>query len=139
MKSITKYRTDLLNISSKCSWQWISGNQSMIKALISFSQRNYVHLLRYFSTAPPRKNAVSAFQVSSKLLLFYLGRFLKKLADDQCSSITKGSIYHIKYMYIHPFTIVVNWPEIGGLMEVSTMFYICRYCVFTWWGRASLP
>ncbi len=23
----------------------------------------------------------------------YLGRFLKKLADDQCTSITKGSIY----------------------------------------------
>ncbi len=29
--------------------------------------------------------------------VFYLGRFLKKLADDQCSSITKGSIYHIKH------------------------------------------
>ncbi len=27
----------------------------------------------------------------------------KKLADDQCSSITKGSIYHIK-LYVHkPF------------------------------------
>ncbi len=31
---------------------------------------------------------------------FYLGRFLKKLADDQCSSITKGSIYHINH-YVH--------------------------------------
>ena len=29
---------------------------------------------------------------------FHLGRFLKKLApDDQCSSITKDSIYHIKH------------------------------------------
>ncbi len=28
---------------------------------------------------------------------FYLERFLKKLADDQCFSITKGSIYHIKH------------------------------------------
>ncbi len=34
---------------------------------------------------------------------FYLGRFLKKLSDDQCSSITKGSIYHIKHMYIDLF------------------------------------
>ncbi len=66
---------------------------------------------------------------------FYLGRFLTKLADDQCSSITKGSIYHIKHMYIHPFTTVVDWLEIGSLMEVSAMFYICRYCVFAWNGR----
>ncbi len=66
---------------------------------------------------------------------FYLGRFLKKLADDQYSSITKGSIKHIKHMYIHHFTTVVNWPEIGCWMEVSTMFYICRYCDFTLWGR----
>ncbi len=22
-------------------------------------------------------------------------------------------------------------------MEVCTMFYICRYCIFTWWGRTS--
>ena len=35
---------------------------------------------------------------------FYLGRFIKKLADDQCSSITKVSIYHIKHMSIQPFT-----------------------------------
>ncbi len=38
-------------------------------------------------------------------------------------------------MYIQPFTTVVDWPEIGCLMEVSTMFCICRYCVFTWDGR----
>ncbi len=69
---------------------------------------------------------------------FYLGRFLKKLADDQCSSITKGSVYHIKHIYIQPFTTVVDWPEIWCLMEVSTMFYICRYCVFTWCGRVIL-
>ncbi len=28
-----------------------------------------------------------------------LERFLNKLADDQCSSITKGSIYHIKHVH----------------------------------------
>ena len=31
---------------------------------------------------------------------FYLGRFLKKLADDQCFSMTKGSIYHYQ-TYVH--------------------------------------
>ena len=52
---------------------------------------------------------------------FYLQRFLKKFADDQCSFITKGSI---KRMYIQPFTTVGDWSEIGWLMEVSTMFYM---------------
>ncbi len=51
------------------------------------------------------------------------------------SSITKGSIYHIKHMYIQHFAMGEDWPEIERLMEVSTMFYICRYCVFTWYGR----
>ena len=39
---------------------------------------------------------------------FYLERFLNKLADDQWSCIAKGSIYYMKHMSIHPFTIVVN-------------------------------
>ncbi len=45
-----------------------------------------------------------------------------KLPDDQCSSMTKGSIYYINHMYIQPFTAVVDQPEIGCLMEVSTTF-----------------
>ena len=32
-------------------------------------------------------------------------------------------------IYIQHFTTVVDWPEIGCLMEVYTMFYSCRYCV----------
>ncbi len=32
-----------------------------------------------------------------QITFFYLGRFLKKTADDQCSSISKGSMYHIKH------------------------------------------
>ena len=43
------------------------------------------------------KNVVCAFQITFKLLSFYLGRFMKKLADDQCSSITKGNICHTKH------------------------------------------
>ncbi len=38
----------------------------------------------------------------------------------------------MKRMYIQPFTKGVDWPEIWHLMEVSTMFYICGYCVFTY-------
>ncbi len=52
---------------------------------------------------------------------FYLGRFLKKLADDQSASITKGSIYHIKLVHT-TFYMGVDWLVIGRLMEVSIMF-----------------
>ena len=60
----------------------------------------------------------------------------KKLAVDQCSSITKSSIY-ILNMSIRPFTTRVDGPEIGhlGLIEVSIMFYICTYCVFILFSR----
>ncbi len=55
---------------------------------------------------------------------FHPGRFMKKLADDQCFSPIKGSIYHIKHTSIQPFTMGVDLPEIGCLMEVSIMFGI---------------
>ena len=38
-------------------------------------------------------------------------------------------------MYIQPFNTVVDRSDSGCIMEVSTMFYICRYCVFTWFSR----
>ena len=50
---------------------------------------------------------------------FYHGKFLKNLADYQCSVITKESIYHIEHILIQPFIMGVDWPEIGCLMEVS--------------------
>ncbi len=66
---------------------------------------------------------------------FYLERFLKKLADDQCYLITKGSIYHIKHLSTQPFTMGVAWPEIARLMEVSIMFNSCTYCLLTLYDR----
>ncbi len=106
---------------------------------------NYIseELLRYLSSvrtsqqpssAPPIKKRSICISDFMQTTFLYLGKFLKKLADDQCSSITKGSIYRINHI-----TTVVDWPEIRCLMEVSTMFHICRYCVFTWDGRAALP
>ncbi len=60
-----------------------------------------------------------------KITFFYLGRYLKKLADDQFSSLTKGRIYHINHMYIQPFTQVVDWPEIC-FTYVDTAFLLGR-------------
>ena len=45
------------------------------------------------TSALQSKNTVSAFH-------FHAILSFKKLVDNQCSSITKGSIYHIKY-YLH--------------------------------------
>ncbi len=70
--------------------------------------------------------------------LFCLRRFLKKLADDQYSSISKGSIYYIKHTSIEPFAMGMGWPEINHLMEVSIMFDICTYCVFTLYSSNAL-
>ena len=39
---------------------------------------------------------------------FYLGKFLKKLADDQCASTTKGGIYYMKHMHIQHFSLGVD-------------------------------
>ncbi len=60
---------------------------------------------------------------------FYLGRFLKKVADDHCSSITKGSIYHIKH--VHTTFYNGSGQTWNCFMEVSFMFDICSYYVFT--------
>ena len=75
------------------------------------------------------KNTVCAFQITYQLLPVTFKD--KKLLEEQCSSITKSSIYHIKHMPIQPFTMWVDWLEIGSLMEVSIMFDICTYCIFT--------
>ena len=40
----------------------------------------------------------------------------------------KGSIYHIKDNGHTTFTMGVDLPEIGRIMEVSIMFDICTYC-----------
>ncbi len=94
----------------------------------------HLHLMwqrnKHLNTASVSKNADFI-----KATLFYHGRFLKKSADDQFSSITKGSICHIKHIYTQPFTIGVDWPKIVCLMEVSTLFCICTYCIFTRYGR----
>ena len=55
---------------------------------------------------------------------FYLEKLLKKLADNQCSSISKGSIYHIKHMYIQPFTTIVDW--LVSNLTLILHFYLVR-------------
>ncbi len=69
------------------------------------------------------------------ITFFCLGKFLKWLADDQFSSMTKGSICYIKHMYIQPVSMGVDWEEIWYQMDVSTMFYFFRYCLFFFVGQ----
>ena len=56
----------------------------------------------------------------------------------QQESYEVGGSRTISNMYIQPFTKAVDWPEMLILMELSTMFYICKYCFFTWWESTVL-
>ncbi len=52
---------------------------------------------------------------------FYLGRFLKKIADDQSFSISKGSIYHIKHVhtaFYYGKGLAQNWAFNGSTYRV---------------------
>ncbi len=63
--------------------------------------------------APPGKNTVVSDYIRNyKPTFFYLKRLMKKLTDDQCSARTKGSIAYMKHVYIQPFAMEVDWPEI---------------------------
>ncbi len=81
--------------------------------------------LQYCPTKWKRSICISDFMQTN---FFYLGKFLKKLSNEQYSLITKGSIYHIKHTPIQPFTMSFK-------MEVSIMFNIWRYSIFTWYWK----
>ncbi len=59
---------------------------------------------------------------------FYLGRFLNKLADDQCSSITNGSIYHVKHdvntIFYHGSGLICNCTLNGRIYFVKSVKYM---------------
>ncbi len=123
------------------SWQSLLNSVCSTQGMWETNMITIFHLQSVQSIILPHqvKMQYLHFRFHANYTFFYSGRFLKKLADDQCSSISKGSIYHINHMDMQPFTTVVSWPEIGCLMEVSTMFDICTYCIFTWDGRIPIP
>ena len=57
-----------------------------------FSTLLHWHFEEVTSSAQQSKNTVCAFQITCKLLSFTSDDSWRKKADDQCSSITKGSI-----------------------------------------------
>ncbi len=56
------------------------------------------------------------------------------LVDDQCSSITKGSIYHVKHNVHTTFSHRSGLTR-NCMFDGTIIITICRYCVLTWWGR----
>ncbi len=72
------------------------------------------------------------FRLHTNYTFFYLERFLKKLADNHCSSITKGSIYHIKHIYVHTTFyyssgLIRNWMFNGSIYYVLHLQIRCFY------------
>ncbi len=84
-----------------------------------------LHMSNY-KAVPLSSNAVlvSAIQISCKL---WFERFLKNLlADDQYSSKTKGSIYHIICTNIL-HTVVSELTRNLTFNEASTLFYLFTF------------
>ncbi len=86
-------------------------------------------------SAPQSNNAVSTFQIICRVLSFVLDN---SWSDEQTiNPLPKLIEYllHVYQTYIQPFSMEVDRREIWHQVDVSTMIYICRYCVFTLWGR----
>ena len=123
VKGLLNSGIQFMSLHTKLSW---------LILFIAYTQSNYEnHFTTLASVLSHKINAVCAFQITYNLFPFFSGRFLKKLAEDQCSSMTEGSIYHIKHIFIQLFTMRVDWPD-EHLTEVSDMLLnICTYCIFT--------
>ncbi len=104
---------------------------------------NERHSNQHCISAPLSKNAVSALPISCKLYSFTLKRFLKKLADNQCSSITKGSICYIKHnVQVHTtFShrwMIRNLAFNGSIYYVLNLQILCFYLVPQIWQRVRI-
>ncbi len=104
---------------------------------------NYILICQNIRTsknkfAPLSKKRTIYISDFMQTTFFYLDRFMKKLADNQFSSITKGRIFYtcMKHNVYTTFNLSSGLTR-KCVMEVFTMLYICRYCVFTWYGRIS--
>ncbi len=58
---------------------------------------NYRAYIALYICPTPRKNVVCAFLDHTESTFFCLRKLLKKIADDQYCSVTKGSIYYNKH------------------------------------------
>ena len=106
--------------------------QTFLWGLFIVERLQYYYTIHHRQTAPPSKNTVHFCICSSDSMQTTSLVFMKKLPDDQCFSITKDSIFHIKHVYN---LLPQYW--IGQktctccrcLMEVSTctMFYIWAF------------
>ena len=81
-------------------------------------------------SAPQSKNAVSAFYITRRVLSSVSEKFLKWLADDQSSFITKGSIYYVKHVYLQPFCMEVDWQEIWHQMDICFIFVDTAFLLY---------
>ena len=84
-------------------------------------EQSYTNDICTTTTIPQQVKAQHLhFRFHANYFFTLIGRFLKKLADEQCSSITKGSIYCIKYVN-KTFHHESDWPEIA-ILEVSIKY-----------------
>ncbi len=109
---MTHSLVNLTLINKTSSIQWNDSIHPVKITILSSSARVvcWINNIAQYApiSAPQTKNAIWAFQITMQSTFFYPGRFLKNLADNQESSLTKGCIYHTKHMSIEPFTMRVD-------------------------------
>ena len=79
-----------------------NSDNNAIPAAFSIRRRNFVVVSKMPAGILQSKNAVCAFLITYKIISFTLEDSKRNQQTyDQCSSITTGSIYHIKHINVH--------------------------------------
>ncbi len=73
-----------------------------------FAPEHFIYNYVGTDSAAPQNKDTLCISDHTQSAFFCLGKFMKKLTDDQCSLLTKGSIYYIKYIYMQPFSMKVE-------------------------------
>ena len=85
--------------------------------------------------APPSKNAVSHFTFHANLFSW---KSSEEINRQSMLWFPKLKAVSTISNIIQPVTTVVDWPEIGWLMGVSTMFYLQILRFYLVWQRYTL-
>ncbi len=101
-------------------------------------ETNHLLFIKTFSSVPLRKNAVCALQIICNYFLLPCKIHEEiTVVDDQCSSITKESIYHIKHVhttFYHSSGLTRNLMFNGSIYYVLFLQILCFNLLGQSWG-----
>ena len=124
------------NQPEKFQLQWINivimqkgFEENQTDILCSYSHHTQILLVCFFLfTFLPHNVKIQYVQFKSHTEYFLLPlKIAEKISIQSMLLCNLKGVSTISYKHtIQPFSMVVNWPEIGRFMEASTMFYIAH-------------